>query len=249
MQKSYLMWICQSVALVLCAALVSVAPMGCAKEEAPKEEAPAPPPPPSKDQLKKELLQAFAPIGDNVSLKGGDTDFVLSAANNFKQVATKVSGQRATNPNVEPAMNEAKSAVEDTLKMAQTKQFWLFEKGSILCFKALDPNNKKYDSREKLVDQMLIMPRVRLNGFTTVDQDVYAFFTVFDRKIRKEYSYRVREGEEFHEGNFQFVRIIGNQMAGEVLYKPADHLLTVNGPRMRSTTPGRNETDDAPVAQ
>jgi hypothetical protein len=162
--------------------------------------------------------------------------FVDATVQNFKQVYSKVNGQRATNPDAEPAINQMKAKIEETIRGAKERDRWRFIKGAIDCFMVVDPNNPKYKQLLELTIKMLNMPGVKLKGFTQVDADTYAFFEVYDIVTQKRESYRVREGEEFHEGRFLFVRIIGNQQRAEILYKDADHVFEIGGPRERAST-------------
>jgi len=220
--------------VLACCLLALSLPLGCAQEAAPPvEEKAPPPPPPSKEQLKGELLAPLQAYTDTSTLP---MEVINGTVAGFKQAHSKVNGQRATNPNVEPALSEAKSYVEDALKLARRSDRWRVIYGLIECFKTLEPTNPKYKSLEELTIKMLKMPSVMLRGFTDVDNETYAMFEVFDFETNVRTPYRVREGEEFHNGRFLFTRIIGNQQRAELLYKEADFVLEVRGPRERVTT-------------
>jgi hypothetical protein len=55
------------------------------------------------------------------------------------------------------------------------------------------------------------------------------FFEVTDANTGKKESYKVREGEDFHEV-LQLARIIGRRDAAELLYKPVNQTWTVQAP-------------------
>jgi len=55
------------------------------------------------------------------------------------------------------------------------------------------------------------------------------FFDITDANTGKVESYKVREGEDFHEV-LQLVRIIGRRDAAELLYKPVNQTWTVKAP-------------------
>ena len=227
-------WAKRGLALALCAVCLAGL-SGCggdAKKEEPTEEKAAPPPPPSVDQLFNELNQAFTPISSAV-IPGGEMEMVMAAVNNFKQAYSKVNGQRTTNPNADTAILKMKPVVEQTIKLAKERDRQRFIKGSILCYQVLEPADKKYDALLAKTEILLNMPGVKLRGFTTVDTDVYAFFEIFDPKTYAHTTAKVREGEEFYNGRFQFIRIIGNQESAEILYKEADYALKLGGPRQR----------------
>lgn len=227
-----------------CCLLALSLPLGCAQEAPPVEEKAAPPPPPSKDQLKGEFASAVQTFSQNITA-GLAMEIVQASVNNFKQAYNKVNGQRATNPNVEPALSETKNEIEDVIKRARQYEAWRILYGSLECFKVLEPTNTKYKSLEELTGKMLKMPFVTLRGFTAVEGETYAMFEVFDFNTQVRSSHRVREGEEFDEGRFLFTRIIGNQQRAELLYKDADYVFELGGPRERVTTQGKKE----PVAQ
>lgn len=226
--------------VLACCLLAISLPFGCANEAPPVEEKAAPPPPPSKDQLKGEFGATIQTFSQNVTT-GLAMETVYGAVNNFKQAHSKVNGQRATNPNAEPALSETKAALEEIIKRARTYDAWRILYGCIECFKVLEPTNSKYKSLEELTGKMLKMPWVTLRGFTAVDGETYGMFEVFDFTTNVRTSFRVREGEEFDSGRFLFTRIIGNQQRAELLYKDADFVLEVGGPRERVTTQGGRE--------
>ena len=246
MFKQYLLNAARIAALFLFVFAMGALPIGCAEEAPPEEEEkPAAPPPPSVDQLRNELTTAFKPILD-LTIPGGPLETVQQTVQNFKQVHSKVNGQRASNPNVEPAVAQVKNLIEDNIKLASERDRWRFIWGSIECYETLDPASTKYKQKKEQAMIMMKMPGVKLKGFVQVEGDdqPYAMFDVFDTEVRKLFNYRVREGEEFHNGRFVFIAIRGNQMGADVLYKDADYEFKVGGPRDRVTTIGDDENTE-----
>ncbi len=248
MPKNLLAYLARFAAILLFVGAVAALPVGCAEEKPPEEEEkPAAPPPPTAEQLAGELMGAFRPIADGV-IPGAPFDFVKSNAQNFKQVYSKVNGQRASNgENVEKAVTQTKGYIEDTIRLARERDRWRFLWGALECFSTVDPSNTKYKELKVKVDLMISMPNVKLKGFVQLENDdsPYAIFDVLDLETRTLTNYRVREGEEFHNGKFLFVSIEGNQMGANIIYSPADFEFRIGGPRDRMTTIG----DDEPVAE
>lgn len=244
MSKNLLTYLARFAAILLFVVAVAGLPAGCSGEKPPEEEEkPAAPPPPTKEQLYGEMANAFKPIVDS-TIRGAPLAFVEATVQNFKQVYSKVNGQRASNAeNVEPAVAQAKKLVEDNIRLAKERDRWRFIWGSIECFKTLDPSNTKYDQLMELTKTMMKKPGVKLKGFVQLpgDESPYAIFDVFDEEVHKLFNYRVREGEEFHNGRFLFVSIEGNQMGANLIYKDADFEFRVGGPRDRMTTIGDDD--------
>lgn len=246
MPTKLLLSIARFAAIIMFVGALAALPVGCSEEKPPEEEEkPAAPPPPTADQLYGEMANAFKPIVD-ATIPGAPMAFVEGHMQNFKQVYSKVNGQRATNAeNVEPAITRTKALVEDNIKLAKARDRWRFIYGSIVCFETLDPANTKYNELKKLAETMMKMPGVKLKGFMQLpgDESPYASFDVFDQETRKLENYRVREGEEFHNGRFLFVSIDGNQMGANLIYKDADFEFRVGGPRERNTTRQEEEPE------
>lgn len=204
---------------------------GCGGESEPEpsaQDAP-PPPPPSAGEIVAEIRD----VSDVLYLPWGKNPNAGEAQ--YKEVTGKIKGvlsKHATNPNLPKAKRDYLSYSDAKIKEHENKLMWGVVKGGIVAYNAVAPESQLYKRLEKEVDMILARPTVGCTGFVEIDGEMHVFVRVNDDGVF--HQFQVREGEEFYE-DFQLVRIIGDQMGIELLYKPMESTYTVRGPKARRT--------------
>ena len=198
---------------------------GCAAKEEVKPED-APPPPPTAEELYTKLRQPVEPMFSSVASGQPFSNAQRSAA---------VDGLRAAKAQIAAELNQAQASkkmegdLEVMIKEAKTKENWRAVKGGIESYKIFKIGEKRYDDDEEYADLMLARPTAEIEGFFELDGETVVFFEITDANTGKKESYKVREGEDFHEV-LQLVRIIGRRDAAELMYKPVNQTWTVQAP-------------------
>ncbi len=186
----------------------------------------APPPPPTAEELYAQLRQPVDPMFGSVA---ANTPF-----SNAQRKAA-VDGLRANRarmgmePNGPEAFKRITTDLEDLIKRAKTAENWRVVKGGIESYKIFQPADKRWDKDEEYADLILARPTVVVAGFFELDGEPVVFLDVTEADSNKKTSYKIREGEDFHEV-LQLVRIIGRRESIEMLYKPVNQTWVVTVP-------------------
>lgn len=194
---------------------------GCTKEEPPPPPpvAPQPQPPPdrSAQDYYNDLYKALKPLFDAYEEKKGlsnnDRDGAIQA---LQTILPQVKATENGRAGIGKVLDELREAIMVSKEESRYKNI----KGCCMAFRILAPENKRYAKLEKETDIILARPRVKLQGFFDVEGELYAFLQVTDVDTGKLTSYKVREGEVFHEV-LRLNRMVGNLMAAEFEYLPA----------------------------
>ncbi len=200
---------------------------GCNEKE-PEVEEPPPPPPPSAQEIHQEMRSAIG-----VLWRGGvSPQDRENLVNQLNQVKSRFNYEI----NAPEAIKRLEQDINDLVNQAREAGRWGVVKGCAMAYKVLHPNSDRYNRIEERADMYLERPIVDVTGFMEVDGVLYTFLRVSDPVSNRVESYRVREGEEFHETNkygitLRLLRVIGNQRAVEIEYKPLQEPWEVPGPR------------------
>ncbi len=206
-------------------AMIALLLAGCKAQEEVKPED-APPPPPTADELYAQLRQPLDPMFGSVAANSPFSNAQRRAA---------VDGVRANRakmglePNGPEAFKRITSDVEDLIKRAKTAENWRVVKGGIETYKIFEPADKRWNKDEEYADLILARPTVAITGFFELDGEPVVFLDVTEADSNKKTSYKIREGEDFHEV-LQLVRIIGRRDSIEMLYKPVNQTWNVSAP-------------------
>lgn len=211
-----------------------IALVGCEEPPPPPPEAP---PEPTPAEIRTELSNSIQPLrqaaGPESTLLPTVKDEAVSA---FHQVRSKHAGKE----NGQEALRMFASDVEQLISTARGNEAWMAAKGGIEIYKILNPGSDRYNALEQRADVMLARPTLRVSGFFGSGDATEIFVEVTDTQMDPPLkTYRVREGEEFHEKPTEHglrpvvrvVRIIGNNSAVEFEYIPIQDTWTVQGPR------------------
>lgn len=201
--------------------------VGCnqAPPEPPPEEAP---PPPTAQEVHRDIMSTLSVFQQTAASVGGG----IGPAEKDQTVAAmrQVVGQLRATPNGPEGVDMARKDVEQlTKRVEEGDQRWMLLKGCIEAHHVIAPESTKYAKLEQRVDLMLARPRVIVRGFMEIDKQTHAFLEVTDRKTNAVKTYKVREGEDFHDV-LRVLRIIGKNQAVELLYKPVDEPWIVRQP-------------------
>lgn len=203
---------------------------GCAAKEEPKPEN-APPPPPTEAEQYAKLRAPMDPMFGSVNNQGFSNAQRSAAVDGLRTVTNQLKGEMATPQgiNIAPALKKIQVDIENLIKDAKKAENWRVVKGGIEAYKIFQPADKRWDEDEKYADLILARPGVAVDGFFDLDGETYVFAEVTDANTGKKDTYKIREGEDFHEV-LQLVRIIGRRDAIEILYKPVNQTWTVKSP-------------------
>lgn len=197
---------------------------GCAPKE--KEPENAPPPPPTAEDLYAKLRAPLDPMFNAVS---SNAPF----SNQQRQAAVDgirpLRMQMAAEVNGAPAVKRITGDVQTLIKEAKKQEKWRVVKGGIEVYKIFEPTENRYNDDERYADLMLAMPSVEINGFFEADGEPVVFVVVTDANTGQKSSYKIREGEDFHEV-LQLTRLIGRRDAIEVRYTPVNKSFVVQAP-------------------
>ena len=196
---------------------------GCSQPEPPPED--LPPPPPTADELYGQMRAPLEPLFSSAASGAPITNAQRNeAVNGLRPVYARM----AAEPNGGEAKVRMERDVEDMIKQAVKGENYRVVKGAIESYKIFKPGEKKYDADEEYADLVLARPAVKIRGFFAVDGEPVVFVEVTDADdATKKETYKVREGEDFHEV-LQLQRVIGNNQGIELLYLPIDQKWVVN---------------------
>lgn len=208
--------------------LVLVMFVGCGEEEPEEPEEPPPPPPPTASEIHQEMRSAIGVLWRG-GLSENDREEVV-------QKLTQVRNQYQQEENAPEAFRRLENDITELIPQARDADRWGIVKGAAMAYKVMNPNSDRYDRLEERADMYLERPQVEVTGFMNVDGDLYTFMRVTDPVTNEVNTYRVREGEEFHETEkygitLRLLRIIGNQSAVELEYVPIQEPWVVPGPK------------------
>ncbi len=214
-------------AYTLLCMLMLVLFVGCGEEE-PEVEEPPPPPPPSANEIHQNLRSSIG-----ILWRGGLTQEDLDQ---IPQQLSQVVGQYQHEINAPEAIGRLERDLTELIPQARDAERWGVVKGAIVAYNVLNPNSDRYNRLEERADMYRERPQVEVTGFMDVDGVLYTFMRVRDPLSNRVESYRVREGEEFHETEkygitLRLLRVIGNQRAVEIEYIPVQEPWEVPGPR------------------
>jgi hypothetical protein len=196
---------------------------GCTKPEPPPED--LPPPPPTAQELYGQMRAPLEPL-----FSSGNSGAPITNAQRIEAVngLRPIHARMAAEPNGNEAKLKMERDVEDLIKLAVKGENYRVVKGAIETYKIFKPGEKKYDADEEYADLVLARPAVKIRGFFEVDGEPVVFVEVADADdASKKDTYKVREGEDFHDV-LQLQRVIGNNQGIELLYIPIDQKWVVN---------------------
>jgi len=201
---------------LLCLLLIT----GCNQNAAPPPDEEAPPPPPTADELYNQLRNPLNPLfnsaANNSPISNAQRTQAVSALRPIKL-------KMASEPNAPEAYVRMVRDIEDMIKAAEKAENYRVVKGGIEAYKIFEPAEKKYDELEQYADLVLARPSVEIQGFFAIDNEPVVFIEVTDADdVTDKETYKVREGEDFHEGILQLLRVVGNNQGIEVMYKPIE---------------------------
>ncbi|MBI1320832.1 MAG: hypothetical protein GC168_18055 [Candidatus Hydrogenedens sp.] len=209
--------------LMMLGLVLAIALAGCKKPEPPPED--LPPPPPTADEL---YAQMRAPLEVLFSAGNSGASITNAQRNEAVNGLRPIHMRMAAEPNGQPAKQRMQRDLEDLVKLAVKNQSYRVVKGAIEAFKLFAPGEKKFDADEEYADLVLARPSVKITGFFKLDGEPVVFLDVTDADdASKKETYKVREGENFHEV-LQLLRVIGNNQGIELLYIPIDQKWVVN---------------------
>jgi len=216
-----------SILALMLLAIISISGCGEAPPPPPPPEA-APPPEPTKEEIYAQLREALSPLFTAAQNPQGE---VQEAAKS--QAVTKLQSLKAkyaTAKNGPDALKQIQEETEAQVTKMRDAQRWQMLKTFVDFFKIFEPGNEKYLSYVEKADLMLARPDVIVRGFFEVDAELYVFLDVKDKQTKKVTSYKVREGEEMHDGLLRLVHIIGDRQSVEIEYVPINMTWIVKGP-------------------
>ena len=141
-----------------------------------------------------------------------------------------VKSKLAAEENGAAALARFQGDVTEAIQTARDHDDWEKVLLGIQIYEVLDPASERYAKLKERAETIAKCPGVQIKGFFEVDNQLYAFLIVTDPQTREQETYRVREGEEFHNGLFKLLRIIGNQERCEIIYAPINDTFTLNAP-------------------
>ena len=203
---------------------------GCTPKEEPKPEN-APPPPPTAEEQYAKLRGPVEPMFASVNNSGFSNAQRSQAVEGLRTAKNQLTAEMATPQgiNIPPALKRIQGDIENLIRDAKKADNQRVVKGGIEAYKIFQPADKRWDEDEKYADLILARPSVAIDGFFDLDVETYVFAEVTDANTGKKDTYKIREGEDFHEV-LQLVRIIGRRDAIEILYKPVNQTWTVKSP-------------------
>jgi hypothetical protein len=215
-----------------------VLPLGECGEGAPPPPAqPQAPPEPTAQEIRGELRNSIQPL---MQASGPQAELPPAVRNEAVSAFNQVRAKHSAGVNAQEAFEQFTTEVESLISTARTNEAWGAVKGGIEVYKSLSPGSDRYTNLEQRADIMLARPSVRVGGFFGTGDATEIFMEVTDPQLQRQtQTYRVREGEEFHEKPteqgprpvLRVVRIIGNNAAVEIEYMPIQDTWTVQGPR------------------
>jgi hypothetical protein len=209
--------------------------VACAPEPPPPPppEEDLPPPEPSPEEYRQQvrtLLSSYLMTGVSAP-----EDYMLPDTLNQLQSRR---AQLIASENGRQGLQLVIADVDASLKLAREEERWRKISGLCRIYKALQPDNSRYDKLRVYADEMVRRPILTVTGFIELDEELYVFIDLFDPITGETSAYRIREGEEFHERDdktvMRLVRIVGNKQSIEVEYLPVNYSWLCIGPKERS---------------
>lgn len=206
---------------------------GCQQQE-PEPVEPEAPPPPTCDEIYQELRGALQPLFAAVDQNIGIEDAVREGmVANFGGIRAKHTASENGPCALDRMANEMTRLIREGVEYDR----WRAVKGACQIYGVIRPGDNRHAETERKADLIMARPIVKSKGFFESDGYLYAFLEVIDRDTRRVTTYRVREGEEFHD-ILRLERIVGNQQAVEIWYEPLGDTWEVLAPRELNTTRG-----------
>jgi hypothetical protein len=210
--------------LTLLIPLFLVACGGEEKKEPDPKEAPPPPPEPTVSEIKEQFTQPLAAVsGLLMSGQPIPPEMLAQINQQLRAVDQKFAGKK----NLPAAKSEVGDSVEQALKQAETLAHapnaplltWqaVLVAADLLAF--FEPNNPNIIPAKEEAIRELNRPRIGKPSFITDNQNEVT--TVFldvlfpDRGTRE--NFQVREGEDFADGRFRLLKIIGRNQGVRIL--------------------------------
>jgi hypothetical protein len=220
-------------AVVLCLLLGFV--VACAPEPPPPPPEPEnlPPPEPSPEDYRQQvrsILSSYLMTGISAPDDSLLPDIISQVQSRRAQLIASENGRQG--------LQLVIADVDESIKLAREEERWRKISGLCRIYKALQPENSRYDKLQLYSDEMVKRPLLTVTGFIELDNELYVFIDLFDPTTGETTPYRSREGEEFHERNgktvMRLVRIVGNKQSIEVEYLPINYSWLCVGPKERS---------------
>jgi hypothetical protein len=198
--------------------LIPLLLVACGEEKPvePQKDTPPPPPEPSVSEIKMEFQAPLAPIQG--LLQAGQPippEMSAQVMQQLSGVQTKFTGKK----NLEQAKSECASAVEGFVKQGVQMQYWagVLTACDILAF--FDANNPTLGPAREQAIKELSRPILGKPSFITDRENnittVFINVTFPDKGVQK--SFQMREGEDFADGRFRLLKIIGRNQGVQVL--------------------------------
>jgi hypothetical protein len=204
--------------------------MGCQPEPEPEPE-PELPPEPTKEEIHRELTSAvqvlWRPLSQGGILSRPEVEGAIANLRTARQ-------KHAQHIHLPDAETDLRRELQALIENGRTTDRWLVVKGGIGAYNLITPNSTRYEKLDKLADEMLSRPRVRVMGFMTVDGDTFIKFRVQDVLTDEVTHESARVGERFADGRIQVEEIIGlNQRVRLNYLSVGDDQWVVVGPKER----------------
>lgn len=209
---------------------------GC-KEEPPPPPVAAAPPEPTPEEIKAEYRNAVSGLSGAASAGGQlPVEVKDQAVAAFNAVRSKHAGKE----NGQEALQSFAKDIEQMIGTARGSESWMVVKGGCEIHRAINPASDRFAKLEQKADVLLSRPQVEVTGFIESNGTTDIFLRVTDSQVSPSAkSYTVREGEEFHEREFEgsvkpilkVVSIVGANQAVELEYLPIHDTWTVVGPK------------------
>jgi len=219
---------------LLSLAFISIIALAGCQQEPPEPAQPEAPPPPTCEEVYQELKRGLAPLYAAVHQNLGIEDPAREAmVASFAQMRA----QHSATENGPCGLEKIASDMTDLIREAKEYDRWRAVKGACQIYRTVRPGDTRHAEDERRADLIMARPIVRSRGFFESDGYLYAFLEVLDRDTGRITTYRVREGEEFHD-ILRLERIIGNQQKVEIWYEPLGDTWEVLSPKELNTTRG-----------
>lgn len=210
---------------------------GCKPEPPPPPPEDLPPPPPSPEEHYNTMKGSMGQLFSDGGITPEEGAALVGAFNGTKM-------QMAASDNGRIALGMIQRDIEDTMKRSREASRWNKVKVCCELYKILQPGSDRYAKLERDAELMMARPQVLVTGFVRSGNDIYAFIETTNPQTKEKTTFKIREGEEFYQpamlgsqpnatNLLRLVRIIGDQQAVELEYKPVNFLWEAPGPRAR----------------
>ncbi|MFP4500258.1 MAG: hypothetical protein ACLFTT_04595 [Candidatus Hydrogenedentota bacterium] len=206
----------RALALSLVAILAIV---GCNSEPEPEPEpVEEEPPEPTADEIFNELYGTVKVLWRPFDGPPLDEQTVDQAEQELKSAYSKHKQQ--DHEHLGDAVDQLRRRLEDLISKADDTGRYLVVKGGIKAYYALTPGSTRYDKLDHRADVLLARPRVKVVGFTTVEDDTFILFRVRDTETDEVTMEKVRVGEKFQNYPIRVEEIIGANQRVRLNYLP-----------------------------